>query len=158
MKHFFIDYALNFIVALIVLSFGGFLFDMGKTAYYTYAPLDNFYESIGAHADDACIEVGYHNVESVRFVKQTDVGYPATVIREMFLIKLDDRIKIHEEKAEAFVEVIPDGVSRRQQRLPENIEPGTYQWEIAPTIIINGVERQAPIIRTNEFEVLHCIN
>lgn len=156
MTRFFIDYILNVIIALAILALVGYLTGVVKTAYYTYAPLDNFYESLGAHADDACIEDGYHRIESVRYVKQTEVGYPATVIREMFLVRSDERVKVYEESAEAFVEIIPDGISIRHQDLPDNIEPGTYHWELAPKLIIGGVARQAPLIRTNNFEVRYC--
>lgn len=157
MKRFIFDYGLNVLISLVVLFLAGILWGQVSNAYYTFAPLTHFYESIGMSAEDACIEEGYHKVQSVRFVKQTDSGYPATVIREMFLVDADERIKVYAETAEAFVEVIPDGITSRRQRLPEDIEPGFYQWELAPTIIINGVSRQAPLITSNVFEVKHCI-
>lgn len=157
MKQFALDYLLNVAIAVILLFSAGNIFDFAKNFYYSNAPISWFYENGGLVVSDVCLGSLEQDVQSVRFVKGTIIGYRAVVIRELGEIENDTFVKIHEERVEPFIEFIPNGVSYRTQRLPFELDEGQYQWLLYPSIIIQGVTRaDIPPIESNIFNVVDC--
>lgn len=157
MRQFLIDYALNVIIAGILLALASFLYGQARDFYYAHADLTRFYESVSFTVEDICVGQIDQNVQSVRFVHGTVIGYRAIVIRELGQIEDDTFVKIHEERVEPFIEYIPDGIAYRVQKLPFELSEGSYQWVLYPTIFIEGVKRtDAPPIESNVFQVTNC--
>lgn len=157
MRQFWIDYALNVAIAACILVLASFVIDFGKTTYYTYADITNFYESVEFTVEDVCLGELDQHTQSLRYVRGTVIGYRAIVIRELGKVEDDTFVKIHEERVEPFIEYIPDGISYRVQKLPFELKEGSYQWVLYPTIFIEGVKRtDVPPIESNVFEVIQC--
>jgi len=153
-----IDWILLYIISLVVLAVGQFLFVQISNAYYAYAPIDFFYKTVSFEAENACVGDTSHIIHSQRFVYGTDVGYGGELVREMFLIKDGREIKILEEHAMPFVEVRLDGLVTREQPLPTDLKEGNYQWIMYLTLFIHGVERNdIPPIESNLFTIKQCV-
>lgn len=150
-----ISWFLNFGIALIVLSFASFIWERIEYEYIKYADLSNFYENIEFTASDICVGDREHVVSSRRIVKGTDLGYQATVVRELIRVS-SPPAKIFEETVHPFVEKAEDGSVERIQQLPK-LEVGTYKWILYIELDINGVlKKVVPPVESNEFRVESC--
>lgn len=127
--------------------------------YYRTAPIENFYESISLEASNICVGDTTQHLESTRFVKGTESGWAADIVRELYVIgKNRVRAKVFEESADVFIEVIPDGQNAREAAIPA-LSTGVYQWEI--TIIrlylpYDVVRVATPSLTSNTFSVEDC--
>lgn len=156
MRTFFFDYALNVLIALVILYFGGQLLAFAKNQYYTYAPIENFYESREMYAPDVCLGDKEQTLRSERYIKSDSHGYNAVVVRELFLVGEDKTTKVFDEIAYPFVEKTGNGLVYRVQRLPD-LKLGDYQWVLHVTLKINDVVRDdVPLVVSNVFEVVEC--
>lgn len=152
-----LNYGLNTLIALLVLVFGQSVFSVAQSVYYSYMPIETFYENISFFAEDACVGDTSHLVHTMRFVHGTDIGYSGELVREMFLYKDERRIKVLEEHAMPFVEVRQDGLVTRKQYLPTDLEEGSYRWVMYLTLLIHGVQRyDIPAIESNIFQITNC--
>ena len=153
-----LDWILLYVVSVIILATGQFFFHQVAKAYYTYMPIETFYENVSFKADNACIGDSSHLLHSQRFVYGTDVGYGGEVVREMFLIKDGREVKVLEEHAMPFVEVRLDGLVTREQPLPKDLKEGEYQWIMYLTLLVHGVQRSdIPPIESNLFTIKKCV-
>ena len=154
MKQFLLDYSLNVVIAIILLMGASFLFDTAKALYYTYSPLDSFYERGEFIALDVCVGDENQSIMSTRTVKGTDLGYSAVVTRELFNIAND---KILEETVSPFVDVAGNGKSQRIQRLPTWLPAGEYYWVLYVKLNVYSVTREVipPLVSTT-FRVVEC--
>lgn len=154
--HWLRDYLLNVLIVLAILSGGSFVYQQSWEYYYTHAPIETFFESHGLFVSDICFGENEQNIVSTRFVKGTDTGYPAYVIRELFLVERGMQTKVYDEYAQPFVEYSPAGTVTRIQQLPD-LRPGSYQWAIKVSIVVGGVVRDdVPLILSNIFQVKRC--
>lgn len=157
MKTFFFDYALNVLIALVVLYFGGQLVAFAQTQYYTYAPIENFYRNVNFYAPDVCLGDKQQTLKSERFVNTEVEGYPSIVVRELFLVERGMQTKIFDEVAYPFIEKRDDGLVYRVQALPDGMDLGDYQWALHVTIKIGDVTRDdVSYITSNLFRVVEC--
>jgi hypothetical protein len=156
MKIFLIDYSLNVLIALIILSVFGTLYEQSKVAYYTFSPIETFYEAGELTASDVCLGDTKQLLTSTRTVKNTSVGYPATVVRELSVLKDGTSIEIYKESVDVFIQAKDNGlVSRHQLLIP--LEVGEYRWAIYPVIKTGTVVRNdVPPIISNVFKVYDC--
>lgn len=129
--------------------------------FYQTAPISTFYEALAFEADNVCLGDTIQRVESTRYVRGTDSGWAADIIRELY--KFNDtktKAKVFEEQANVFIENVPDGRSAREAAIPP-LKIGVYQWEI--TIIriylpYNVVRVETPSLISNTFAVKDCNN
>lgn len=157
MKQAFINYGLNFILALIILWVGGLLIEQGKTFYNTYAPIEDFYVNESLIVEDVCVGDTSQNVVSTRFVNKNVDGYESTVIKELFLVQVEGNVKVYDEFRTPFIEKVENGIVYRVQQLPPWLEAGQYQWVMKVTLTVGNVVRDdVPLIESNIFNVKVC--
>jgi hypothetical protein len=156
MKTFVRDYLLNVLIATLVLFVGSFGISHVKTLYYTHADVGNFYVRGDLIAEDVCVGNSSHLVMSDREVKGSEIGYSATLIRELVRVENDTFVKVYEESATPFIEK-REGAQARVQQLPASLPIGEYRWNLYLTIDVHGVDRPViPPLTSNVFEVINC--
>lgn len=156
MNDFLHNYALNSLIALVILWAGGVIVDDIYRVYYTYTSLDHFFESKSLAALDICAGDEHQSIISERYVYGTKVGYPADVTKELNRLEPQGLVKVYEERTSPFVEVAVQP-TQRVQDIPSDLAPGQYQWILYVTLDINGVKRHViPPLESNVFSILDC--
>jgi len=150
-----LDYILSFVLVFMALTVLSFLHNQAQQTWWTYADISNFYQAQEVHVANVCVGDTTQKVNSIRFVYGTDTGYPAVVVKELFLVDAG-RSRVASEVSTPFIEVDEDGMVKRIQRLPDDLISGDYLWVLYLTINIHGIERDVPPIESNLFTVRKC--
>lgn len=152
-----INYILNTTIVLALLVVGNMFYQQVVYAYIQYADISNFYENTEFFVENICVGDMTQNVLSTRFVYGTEIGYQATVVRELFLIERGLQTKILDERSTPFIEFTETGIVTRVQNLPPDLIVGDYQWVLKISLIIKDVVRDdVPLIKSNIFQVIDC--
>lgn len=126
--------------------------------YYQSAPIETFYQAITIEVGNVCLGDTVQHIDSVRFVYKTETGWAAEIVRELYDVETDKRIKVYDEAASIFIEKIESGKSARDGAIPV-LSEGVYQWDITfvKLYLPYGVVRvDVPTLRSNAFTVLDC--
>lgn len=128
--------------------------------YYETAPISEFYKDVSFEAENLCFGNVTQSVENVRYVKGTDSGWAAYIIRELFVIDVkNEKTQVFTDSSAIFFEVIPDGINRREAAIPKDLPIGSYKWEITiiKLYLPYGVVRvTTPSLVSNLFAVKDC--
>ena len=121
--------------------------------YYENSPIETFYTIGYFTVSDVCLGSQDQIWESDRQVHDTEIGWPAFIVRELF--RQSDGFKVFDSAAEIFIEP-RDEVSGRVQQIPP-LKLGTYQWALGITLHLpSNIDRTIPLIYSNEFSVNEC--
>lgn len=127
--------------------------------YYQTADISNFYENVAVEASDVCFGDSKQHIESIRFVKGTDTGWPADIVRELYTVENNTvKSKVFDQYATVFIENVPDGKVSREADLPP-LPVGIYKWEISliKLYLPYGIIRvDSPRLLSNNFTVTEC--
>jgi hypothetical protein len=151
-----LNIAINFIIALALVSVVSAAIPRAERLYYKYADIDNFYVATTIEAPDVCVGDATQRLISDRRVLKTDVGYNAYVVRELFLLGSDTSEEYYKESKDTFIQASTNGSNPRTQHLP-TMKVGQYIWVLYITLYVNGVERNdVPPLLSNTFNVTLC--
>lgn len=126
--------------------------------YYQNAPIETFYKAITMEVGNVCVGDKIQQVDAVRFVYETETGWAAEIIRELYNVNTDKRKKVYDEAASIFIDKIEDGKTARDAAIPL-LKEGIYQWDITyvKLYLPYGVIRvDVPTLRSNSFSVINC--